>query len=199
MRIKAAVVAAIMAVVGVATQAPALAGEYSGCLLTVTPSQVTHGNNVTVAGTGLEPNFNVDVFIDDVGSASKKSVLVNVTTDATGSFSQSVTITTAIKQGSHKVTVACDSSGEDVSETTLKVNNKPKTNSAQNNSAVVLGTSITQGGSSTGTAATAAATSALPRTGDDIEPLLMAAALALVAGSGFVVAARRRRHASSAV
>ncbi len=58
--------------------------------------------------------------------------------------------------------------------------------------------SVTPPGGTGGTTDSGIGGQPIPRTGNDVEPLLVAAAVALLAGTAFVLVARRRRASATA-
>jgi LPXTG-motif cell wall-anchored protein len=148
---------------------PASAGggpsDYANCVITVDPSTFEAGDVVTVTGAGLEPNFETIIEFNSV------TVQVGTaTTDAAGSFEAQVTIPLDAADGAHTISAVCDTAGN-VSSTDVTVSSEV--------------TAPTEPGGSGGP---------LPRTGSDIEPLLIVGGIALLVGIAFVLVSRRRRR-----
>lgn len=150
--------------------APALAGggpvDYADCVITVDPSTFEAGAIVTIVGTGFQPNFEATIQFDG------EVVVGVVTTDDTGGFTTEVLIPTDATPGTHTISAICDA----------EVN--------------IITTSVTVSGrgTTTTTTTTLGGGGALPRTGSEVEPLVVAGGAAVVAGLAFVLVAKRRRR-----
>lgn len=152
---------------------PAMASaQYNGPgagALTVTPTTLTAGQSFTASGTGFAPGSAVTITF-----ASDPVVLANITTDAVGSFTATLTVPANASPGTHTVSA----SGK-----------------ASDNSARILSTTVTV----VATAGTGA--KPLVRTGpSNIGPMIMWGILLIAVGFVVVVAVRRnqfRRQRSS--
>lgn len=166
-----ALTALLLGMTAALTASPASAGggpgDYASCVVTVDPSTFGPGDTVTVTGTGLEPNFETIIEFNSV------TVQVGTaTTDANGEFVADVTIPADADDGAHTITAVCDTQGN-VSSTDVTVS-----------SGTQVPPTTTPGGP-------------LPRTGSDVEPLLVLAAIALLAGVAFVLVSKRRRRTAA--
>lgn len=150
---------------------PALAGggpsDYADCFITADPSTFFPGDLVTITGTGFEPGFETTIEFDDV-------TVGTVTTDASGSFTIEVIVPDDATPGAHSFSAICDTPGN-VSTTTVTVSSRGATTTS---------TTATSGGP-------------LPRTGSEVEPLVVAGGVAVLAGLAFVMVAKRRRRSAA--
>ena len=82
-----------------AAQCPTTSPQYPAqtCGLSTDKSSAAPGGSVTVAGSGYSKNCGVTIALDHVSIGSGK-------TDASGAFSQSVTIPTNATSGTHRLT-----------------------------------------------------------------------------------------------
>lgn len=163
----------LLGVTAVAGAAPAGAGgeqptDYGGCIVEVSPAQFQPGRDVTVNGTGLEPNFTSTIEFNSV------TVQVGTaTTDAEGRFVTQVTIPADAAPGAHTITAVCDADGNiGSSDVTVRADNAARPIGTGNNP--------------------------LARTGSDTEPLVMAGGIVLIAGTALVMVAKRRRRTAAA-
>ena len=133
----------------------------------VSDSSVTPGGTTTISGSGCAASAPVTIAFDggqiDQGTA-----------DATGAFSEDVTIPSDASAGSHTLSASC---------------------SDADGGTLVLSSTITvEGGAAPGPAAGPTTGGGLPATGNDSTvPLTRVAMMLVVVGSAFVVLARRRR------
>lgn len=149
---------------------PAAAGggpaDYAACVITIDPATFAPGDTIAVTGSGLQPNYDTPILLDD-------DQIATVRTDATGAFSAQVTIPDGLAPGPHTLTAECDAEGN-VSTTDVTI--------------------TTSGSEPPG--GTDGIGSPLPRTGSDsTEPLVVFGGIAVLAGAAFVLASRRRRSA----
>ncbi|CCG01258.1 exported protein of unknown function [Blastococcus saxobsidens DD2] len=126
---------------------------------------VTAGKEITLTGTGYLPNSTVTVVI-----YSEPQVLTQVVTDATGSFTATVTVPAGLADGEHTLVGSGVDPAGNLRYLTLPVT-------------VVGGT------------ATATGAAVLADTGADIALPLAGGAAALLLGGGLLVASRRRATA----
>jgi hypothetical protein len=99
--------AMLCGLVAVVSTVPAQAApvDYSGCILSVTPTNPNPGADVQVTGSGFQPNFQTHVIFDRF--ALDQADLGTVTTDANGAFTTTVTIPANAIPGLHSLTADC--------------------------------------------------------------------------------------------
>jgi LPXTG-motif cell wall-anchored protein len=152
--------------------APASAGggpsDYADCFITADPSTFFAGDVVTITGTGFEPNFETVIEFHSV-----MVEVATVTADAIGSFTVEVIVPDDADAGPHSFSATCDSRGNETT-TIVTVSSRNATTST-----------TTPGGGP------------LPRTGSEVEPLVVAGGVALLAGCAFVLVAKRRRRSAA--
>ncbi len=172
---KIAAFALLMTAAAAGAVAPANAGgppDYAGCTITVDPSSFEPGDTVTVAGTGLQPSFETPIEFNSV-----TVVVGTVTTDAEGAFETTITIPADAAQGDHTITAECDAVGNvSITDVTVEVSGN------------VIGPPLPRTGGNGGNGGP------LPRTGSDVEPLVVVGGAAVLAGVAFVLVAKRRRR-----
>ena len=136
------------------------------CTIGVSPTNPKAGDTVTVTGVNFPTSpASVDIMLD-----STKIGTAHIT--ASGTFSDPATIPANTSAGSHKISVACATTGVDA---TTSVNVQAVT------------------------ASTPPAGPPLARTGSDSQPLVLAGLGAVAVGTALVLTARRRRASRAAV
>ena len=79
--------------------------DYSGCVLTINPTQLQPGATVQVNGSGFQPNRSFPIFLDR-GQPGQVN-LGTATSNASGSFSGTVTIPASLAPGAHTISAEC--------------------------------------------------------------------------------------------
>ena len=150
-------------------QAGEPAPSYAGCIIEVTPQEASPGDSVNLVGTGFQPAFTTEIFIDGISVGT-------VLTDVSGEFDTDRVVPEGAGPGTVIVSAACDATGANVSSSELTIPGTEPT------------TSTTAAGGGGGD---------LPQTGSDVERLVILGGVALLAGTAIVLVARRRRSTSS--
>jgi alpha-L-fucosidase len=88
--------------------------DYADCVIVVDPTTFESGDEVSVSGSGLQPNFEATIEFHSV-----VIVVGTVTTDDNGEFSTTIIIPEA-EPGPHTISVVCDAAGN-VSETDVTI------------------------------------------------------------------------------
>jgi len=106
----------LMCAVGLSVSSPAVAGTpgYPGCTIEVTPAEASPGESVHLVGSGFQPEFTTEIFIDGVSAGT-------VVTDAAGGFETDVDVPDGAGPGTVAVTAACDGTGDNVSSSELTI------------------------------------------------------------------------------
>lgn len=157
-------------VLGFAIAGPVSAQDYGGnCVLEASGTGLP-GSDVTVSGSGFEPNLVTQlVFTDDDSS----DVLGSIVVEGDGTFGPLVfQLPATITGDTFTLSAACDAEGRTAQD--------------------VLGTRTGRTGAPRGDR-----TGGLSRTGSDTVPLLVAGGVTLVVGTGVLLVARRRRLAAA--
>jgi LPXTG-motif cell wall-anchored protein len=102
----------VLCAVGLSVSSQAVAGTpgYPGCTIEVTLDE--GGGSVHLVGSGFQPDFTTEIFIDDVSAGT-------VVTDAAGAFETDVDVPDGAGPGTVAVTAACDGTGDNVSSSEL--------------------------------------------------------------------------------
>ena len=152
--------AGLLIAAGPSHAAPAQ-GYQGACAIGVTGLNLHPGDAITVTGDNFPTSpATVPIMIDN---PSQQIGTAHI--DASGHFSEHVTVPSNLSEGTHTISVSCASTGVNAT-TTINV----------------LGAAVTQSSSAP-----------LPRTGTDTEPLVLAGLGAVAVGTALVLTARRRR------
>lgn len=154
------------ALVGPTTPAAAGGGPSDYAGCLITADPSTFEAGATVTIVGVGFEPNFETTIEFQGE-----LVGTVTTDASGGFTTEVVAPADSTPGPSTFTAVCDGAGNPTT-TTVTVSSR----------GVPTTTTVPGGGP-------------LPRTGSEVEPLVMAGGIAVVAGLAFVLVAKRRRRA----
>lgn len=97
------------------TGASPAAAQYAGpCTVTaVTNGEVSPGATIIVNGVGLVPGTTTPIVLDG------DTTLGTATADASGNFTQSVTLPDDLAPGPHRISIFCDSTGVNADDTVI--------------------------------------------------------------------------------
>jgi hypothetical protein len=114
----AALLAVVAATLFVAPAVSSAQPDYSGCVLTINPTQLQAGGTIQVNGSGFQPNRSFPIFLDR-GQPGQQN-LGTATSNASGSFSGTVTLPASLAPGPHTISAECGAASG-FAQTTVQV------------------------------------------------------------------------------